>query len=85
MATKKPLSKRAKARLAKIRRDPHGRIGLEVARYLKAHGWLVLVTGRASVRGESQTNGKMGRYEFMLEFSGFKKPTATPGGSRHEP
>jgi hypothetical protein len=62
------LSPRAKARLAKMRRDPFGRLCLEVARYLQTVGWNVIVSGKASVRGFEQPG--LGRYEFVLEFSG---------------
>jgi hypothetical protein len=69
--TKKPLSKRAKARLARMRRDPFGRLCLEVGRYLETVGWRAVLIGKAQVRG-FETKG-VGRYEFVVEFSGGRK------------
>lgn len=66
----KPLSKRAKARLAKMRRDPHGRVALEVARYLETAGWRVIVSGKTSIRGVEKP--RLGHYEFVMEFTGVR-------------
>jgi hypothetical protein len=68
MAKKKPLSKRAKARQAKMRRDPFGRLCQEVNRYLETVGWRAVVMGKPQVRGFESPG--LGRYEFTLEFSG---------------
>jgi hypothetical protein len=68
---KPPLSKRAKARLARMRRDPFGRLTLEIGRYLETVGWRALVIGNARVQhqaGERQYN-----YEFVVTFTGGKK------------
>lgn len=67
-ATKKPMGKREKARLAKMRRDPFGRLCLEVNRYLETVGWRAIVMGKPQVRGFEQPG--LGRYEFALDFSG---------------
>lgn len=68
MRKKKPLSKRAKARLASIRRDPFGRLTLEINRYLGTVGWTALVIGGAQIRGFEKP--RMGNYEFCVDFTG---------------
>lgn len=65
---KKPLGKRAQARLRRMRRDPFMRMAMEVSRYLKLQGWSVVVVAGAQVRGV-ETSG-LGRYEFTLPFTG---------------
>lgn len=67
-AKKKPLSARAKARLARMRRDPFGRLTLEVGRYLETIGWRALVIGDARIQGFEQPG--LGRYEFVVKFTG---------------
>jgi hypothetical protein len=71
MTQKKPLSTRAKARLARVRRDPFGRLTLEIGRYLNTIGWQAVVIGGARIQqqaGERQYN-----YEFVVKFTGGKK------------
>lgn len=65
---KKPLSERARKRVAHIRRDPFGRLTLEINRYLKTVGWRALVIGTPQVRGY-ETKG-LGHYELAVSFSG---------------
>lgn len=65
---KKPQSKRAKALIAKRRRDPGWRISMEVARYLETVGWRVVITSGLQVRGFEQPG--LGHYEFVMQFSG---------------
>lgn len=72
--TDEPLSKRAKARLTRIRRDPFGRLTQEIGRYLETVGWRAIVIGHARVQqqaGERQFN-----YEFVVKFTGGKKKDA---------
>ena len=68
---KKPLSKRAKASLRYIRRDPFGRLTLEIGRYLDTVGWSAFVIGRARV--QQQPGARMLNYEFVVDFTGRKK------------
>lgn len=68
MVKRKPLSDRAKKRLAKMRRDPFGRLSLEINRYLETVGWQAVVIGTPQVRG-LETPG-LGKYEFTVSFSG---------------
>lgn len=63
-----PLSARAKARLAKLRRDPLYRLGMEIQRYLKLKGWSVVVVGKVEIRGLRDSG--FGNYEFAVQFSG---------------
>lgn len=71
------LSKRATARLAEMRRDPFGRLSLEVGRYLETVGWRAVVIGPARVQSgvapliDSDDAG-IGRYEFVVRFTGGK-------------
>jgi hypothetical protein len=68
---KRPLSKRAKARLQKMRRDPFGRLSLEIGKYLETVGWTALVVGNPRIQqqaGEQKMN-----YEFVVKFTGGKK------------
>lgn len=73
MTTKrtKPLSKRTKARLAHIRRDPFGRLMLEINRYLETIGWSAVVMGGARV--QQQPSAAKFNYEFVVDFTGGKK------------
>lgn len=59
------LSSRERRDLAKMRRDSHGRMCLDVARYLETVGWRAIVTGKVSIRGFERPG--LGRYEFVLE------------------
>lgn len=68
---KKPLSKRAKARVTRIRRDPFGRLTLEINRYLNTVGWSALVIGRARV--QQQPGARKFNFEFVVDFTGGKK------------
>lgn len=71
MTKKKPLSNRAKARLARIRRDPFGRLTLEIAKYLEHVGWSALVIGHARI--QQQPLARKFNYEFVVDFTGGKK------------
>lgn len=64
-------STRAKARLARLRRDPGGRVSLEIARYLETVGWRAVVSGPLQVRGAEQHG--LGRYEFVMSFTGGRR------------
>jgi len=64
----KPLSKRAKARLQRLRRDPFGRFGLALNAYLKSIGWNAVVVGAPQIRGVKTE--RFGRYEFAVTFTG---------------
>jgi hypothetical protein len=72
-AKKKPLSARAKARLAKIRRDPFGRLSSEVGRYLETVGWRALIIGSPQIRG-FETKPVSRNLEFVVTFSGGRIP-----------
>ena len=74
MAKKKPLSTRTKARLRHIRRDPLGRLGQELNRYLATVGWYAVVVGQTRIQqppGEGKFN-----YEFVVRFTGGKLKAA---------
>lgn len=58
----------AKARLVKMRRDPFGRLSLEIGRYLETVGWRALVVGSPSIYGFEKPG--LGHYEFTVQFSG---------------
>ena len=79
---KKPLSKRAKLRLARMRREPIGRLYLEIGRYLETVGWRAVVMGGAQVRGFSDTG--FGKFEFVVQFSGGRMQSAPSGASQPE-
>lgn len=71
MTKKQPRSMRAQARLQRIRRDPFGRLTLEIGRYLDAVGWSALVIGRARV--QQQPGARKLNYEFVVDFTSGKK------------
>lgn len=71
MTKKNPLSTREKARLARMRRDPFGRLTLEIGRYLETIGWRALVIGHARV--QHQAGERDFNYEFVVKFTGGKK------------
>lgn len=74
---KKPLSKRAHARLRRLRRDPFGRFGLALNAYLATIGWnAVMIGSPMQIRGVETTG--VGRYEFVVTFTGGRitKPAA---------
>lgn len=73
MTKKKPRSKRAEA-VRYIRRDPFGRLTLEIARYLETVGWRAFVIGNARV--QQQAGERKMNYEFVVKFTGGKKKTA---------
>lgn len=72
--TKKPLSKRAKVRLQRLRRDPFGRFGLALRAYLETIGWSVVVVGKPQIRG-FDGDRPLGKFEFVVEFTGGKRHT----------
>lgn len=78
MAKQKPLSKRAKARLARMRRDPFGRLTLEIQRYLKTVRWEAVVMGTPKISGFEKPG--VGNYEFSVSFTGWRlepKPSSS--------
>lgn len=65
---RKAMSKRERARRARIRRDPAGRVALTIADYLKGKGWgVVMTTGCRVEQFPSERNGK---FRFVTEFLG---------------
>jgi hypothetical protein len=72
----KKLSAREKQRLAKMRRDPAGRLFLEINRYLRTVGWQPIVMGNPQIRGDARAPGvtvrrlAVGHYEFSVSFIG---------------
>lgn len=67
--TKKPLSKRARGRLQKMRRDPFGRLALALGAYLETEGWSAIVVGSPAILAED-IPGLGGRFRFVVTFSG---------------
>lgn len=67
---KSQTSHRAIQRERRMRRDPFGRLCLEINRYLKTVGWNAVIMGNPQVRGDA-TN-RIGNYEFAVRFTGGK-------------
>lgn len=74
---KKPLSKRAKARRARLRREPFGRLGLALEDYLATKGWSVLVVGSPRIEQAPDYPGSF-NYTFCVRFTGAQKKTPAP-------
>lgn len=68
MKTTPKVSKRVQSRLRALRRDPMGRFGLELNRYLATIGWTAVVIGDARIEGVEQPG--FGKYRFSIGFSG---------------
>jgi hypothetical protein len=67
---KKSLSKRPKARLQRLQRDPFGRLALALGGYLESIGWRALVVGSPQVRGGEPGVSRIGHFEFVVTFTG---------------
>jgi hypothetical protein len=78
--TKRPaLSKRSKARRARLRRDPFGRLCIAVGDYLASIGWSAVVVGQPAITGEGpaffthdpkRRPAGLSRYQFLVSFTG---------------
>ena len=64
------MTKREKTRLARMRRDPFGRLSLEVQRYLNSVGWNAVMTSNARIQGDIK---EVGNFELVVSFIGWKK------------
>ena len=67
MSKTPPLSKRAKARRRKIRRDPFGRLALAAGDYLESIGWRAIVIGAPRILRHGREHHT---FEFVIQFTG---------------
>lgn len=75
------MKPQALARVRRLRRDPAGRLFLEINRYLRTVGWHAIVMSDPQIRGDVRALGvtvqrRAGGYEFSVRFTGGRTAAA---------